>query len=225
MTGPDKLTFDDFYRGEGTKFGLSPKAPWSLGDRPQPELAALVEAGKFHGDVLDVGCGEAAISLYAAEHGYTAVGVDFSPAAIELARVAAAKRGLTNATFEVADITSFTGYDDRFGTIVDSGVLHTLPADQRDAHQRCIVRAAAPGASYFVLSLDKFDIPASPVEIGLSAEEARDLVSKYWVIDEIRPARTYAYPPQNAPFHFVGAHKQPDGTTSIPGWLLSAHKG
>jgi 2-heptyl-1-hydroxyquinolin-4(1H)-one methyltransferase len=225
VTTPDKLAFDDFYRGEDAKLGLSPKAPWSLGDRPQPELAALVGQGKFHGDVLDVGCGEAAISLYAAENGYTAVGLDLAPAAIMLACTAAAKRALANATFEVADITSFGGYDGRFGTIVDSGVLHTLPPDQREAHQQCIVRAAAPGASYFVLCLNEFQIPGTQIQIGLNAEEARELVSKYWVIDEIRPARTYAYLPKDAPLAGVGFHDQRDGTTSIPGWLLEAHKG
>ena len=55
-----------------------------------------------------------------AERGYTTVGLHLSPTAIDLARAEAAKRGLANATFEVADISAFTGYDRRFGTIVDS---------------------------------------------------------------------------------------------------------
>jgi 2-polyprenyl-3-methyl-5-hydroxy-6-metoxy-1,4-benzoquinol methylase len=49
-------------------------------------LATLIEQGKFHGEVLDVGCGEASISLYLAERGYTVVGLDLSPTAIDLAR-------------------------------------------------------------------------------------------------------------------------------------------
>jgi 2-heptyl-1-hydroxyquinolin-4(1H)-one methyltransferase len=43
-----------------------------------------------------------------------------SPTAIELARAEAARRGLANAAFDVADISDFGGYDGRFGTIVDS---------------------------------------------------------------------------------------------------------
>ncbi len=78
------------------------------------------------GDVLDVGCGEAAISLHLAERGYTTVGLGLSPTAIDLARREAETRGLTNATFEVADISAFTGYDGRFGTIVDSTLLSAL---------------------------------------------------------------------------------------------------
>src|SRR6476620_7792980 len=118
MTAPKDFTFESAYRGEVSSLGASPKRPWSLGE-PQPELAALIAQGKFHGNVLDVGCGEAALSLDLAERGYTTVGLDLSPTAIELARAESAKRGLTNATFEVADISAFTGYDGTFGTIVE----------------------------------------------------------------------------------------------------------
>ena len=85
MTTPQDFEFDAAYRGETARLGRGVRAPWSLGE-PQPELAALIEQDKFHGDVLDVGCGEAALSLDLAERGYTTVGLDLSPAAIELAR-------------------------------------------------------------------------------------------------------------------------------------------
>ena len=68
----------------------------------------------FHGDVLDAGCGEGAI-----------------PTAIHMAKSEAAQRGLANAGFNVADISSFTGYDGRFGTIVDS----TLFGASRDGRR------------------------------------------------------------------------------------------
>ena len=79
------------YRGESSQLGQGVRPLWSLGE-PQPDLAALIEQGKFHGEVLDVGCGEAAISLYLAEQGYTTVGLDLSPTAIDLARRDAEKR-------------------------------------------------------------------------------------------------------------------------------------
>src|SRR5690625_434206 len=175
--------FDAAYRGESERMGSGGKPPWSIGE-PQPELAALIEQGKFHGDILDVGCGEAAISMYMVERGHTTVGLDLSPTAIELARAEAAKRGLTNATFEVADISDFTGYDGRFGTIVDSTLFHSIPVEAREGYQRSIVRAAASGASYFVLVFDKTAIPEGP-PFAVTADELRDVVSKHWVIDDI----------------------------------------
>src|SRR5690349_24290672 len=226
MTTPNEMSdamFESAYRGEAPEFaGVRP--PWSIGE-PQPEIAALIEDGKFHGDVLDAGCGEAAVSLYLAERGFTTVGLDQSPTAIALATEKAARRGLTSATFDVADISAFTGYDGRFGTIVDSTLFHSMPVELREGYQQSIVRAAAPGASYFVLVFAKTGDggPANPV----TEAELREVVSKYWVIDEIRPARIHGnFPQANGPeFPFAGVRDEANGRKSVPAWLLSAHLG
>src|SRR5690349_4812713 len=158
MTTPQPEMFEQAYRGDAPEFENA-RPPWSIG-APQPEIAALIEAGKVHGDVLDAGCGEAATALDLAARGFTTVGLDLSPTAIDLARAQAAERGLTNATFEVADISAFTGYDGRFGTIIDSTLFHSMPVELREGYQQSIVRAAAPGASYFVLVFDAAAVPA-----------------------------------------------------------------
>ncbi|MDT5016689.1 MAG: 2-heptyl-hydroxyquinolin-4(1H)-one methyltransferase, partial [Mycobacterium sp.] len=67
--------FENAYKGEAAELGAGTRPPWSIGE-PQPDLASLIEQGKFRGDVLDVGCGEAAISLHLAEQGYATVGLD-----------------------------------------------------------------------------------------------------------------------------------------------------
>jgi 2-heptyl-1-hydroxyquinolin-4(1H)-one methyltransferase len=229
MTQPTDFEFETAYRGESAQFGEGTRPPWSIG-APQPELATLIERGKFHGDVLDVGCGEAAISLTLAERGHTTVGLDLSPTAIDLARREAQNRGLTNATFEVADISSFTGYppgsEGRFGTIVDSTLFHSIPVEAREGYQRSISRAAAPGASYFALVFDRAAVPDGPVN-AVTADELREVVSKYWVVDEIRPARLHAQFPGNVDGipGAVDVREESNGLKSIGGWLLSAHLG
>ncbi len=217
--------FDAAYRGEAEEFkGVRP--PWSIGE-PQPEIKALIEAGKVHGDVLDAGCGEAATALHLAERGFTTVGLDSAETAIELARAEAEKRGLTNATFDVADISNFTGYDGRFNTIIDSTLFHSMPVELREGYQQSIVRAAAPGATYFVLVFDAADMPAGNAH-PVTEDELRDVVSKYWEIDEIKPARIHAnVPDEFAEFFkgFAGAdiRDEPNGRKSIGAWLLEAH--
>jgi cyclopropane fatty-acyl-phospholipid synthase-like methyltransferase len=228
MTRPTDEMFDSAYRGEAEAMGLGTKPPWSIGE-PQPEIAALIKAGKFHGDVLDAGCGEAATALSLAEQGFTTVGLDQSATAIKLARDEAAARGLTNATFDVADISAFSGYDGRFGTIVDSTLFHSMPVELRDGYQQSIVRAAAPGASYFVLVFDRGSMgdtgPANPV----TEQELRDVVSKYWVVDDIRPARIHANVAENftgfKDFAGAGIQDEGNGRMSVGAWLLSAHLG
>jgi len=225
---PSDVLFDSAYRGEAPELGLGTRPPWSIGE-PQPEIAALIAAGKVHGDVLDAGCGEAATAIALAERGFTTVGLDQSATAIELARAEAAKRGLTNATFDVADISAFTGYDGRFGTIVDSTLFHAMPVELRDGYQQSIVRAAAPGASYFVLVFDATNWPASGPAHPVTEQELRDVVSKYWVIDEVRPARIHANFTGNGlgAAEFAGDTLQDEGNgrTSVPAWLLTAHLG
>jgi 2-heptyl-1-hydroxyquinolin-4(1H)-one methyltransferase len=227
MTEVEKFDFDfdPAYRGETAEFGAGVRPPWSLGE-PQPEIAALIDQGKIKGDVLDAGCGEAALSLHLAALGHNTVGLDASPTAIELAKAEAAKRGLSKAAFEVADISSFSGYDGRFNTIVDSTLFHSMPVELRDGYQRSIARAAAPGASYFVLVFDGTGMPDGPAN-PVTEDELRGVVSPYWVIDEIRPARIHANVPDDSPIDFPVADLRDEGNgrKSLPAWLLSAHLG
>ena len=228
MTETQKFDFDfdPAYRGEASEFSGG-RPPWSLGE-PQPEIAALIDQGKIQGDVLDAGCGEAALALHMAALGHNTVGLDAAPTAIKLAKAEAARQGLTNASFEVADITDFTSYptgsEGRFDTIVDSTLFHSMPVELRDGYQRSIVRAAAPGASYFVLVFDRAGMPEGPPN-AVSEDELRDVVSQYWVIDEIRPARIHANVPDDkvAGFPAVDLRDEGNGRKSVPAWLLSAH--
>src|SRR6201994_231094 len=112
------VDWDSAYRQAA---GFDGPPPWNIGE-PQPELAALIRAGKFRSAVLDAGCGFAELSLALAADGYTVVGIDLPPTAIAAATVAAKDRGLSNTRFVQDDITSFTGFDGTFNTVVDSTV-------------------------------------------------------------------------------------------------------
>ncbi|HXA89766.1 MAG TPA: class I SAM-dependent methyltransferase [Mycobacterium sp.] len=221
---PEVMDWDSVYREEAEFEG---PPPWNIGE-PQPELAALIAAGKFRSDVLDAGCGFAELSLALAAEGYTVVGIDLTPTAIAAATKAAQERGLTNASFEQADITSFTGYDGRFNTVVDSTLFHSLPVEGRDGYLGSVHRAAAPGASYYVLVFAKGAFPAEmetkPNEVD--EDELRAAVSKYWEVDEIRPAYVHANipPVTNAPFEFPPHDRDEKGRMKLPAYLVTAHK-
>ncbi|GAT14222.1 class I SAM-dependent methyltransferase [Mycolicibacterium thermoresistibile] len=225
MSRPD-MEWDDMYRR-----GVPP--PWSIG-APQPELAALLDAGPaqcpvqgtVRGEVLDAGCGEAALSLELAARGHTVVGLDCSAAAVAAATATAAERGLTTATFAQADLTEFGGYDGRFSTIIDSGLLHALPVDRRQAYLRAIHRAAAPNARLFILTFAERPFGDGHGPDGFTAEELRDTVGVLWTVDEIRPAKLYVNdftgdlldgPP-------TAYERAADGKLMFPGFLVSAHK-
>ncbi|KKC04214.1 class I SAM-dependent methyltransferase [Mycobacterium nebraskense] len=224
MTGDQVMDWESAYR-EQAHFEGPP--PWNIGE-PQPELAALVAAGKFRSDVLDAGCGVAELSLALAAQGYTVVGVDLTPTAVAAASKAAQERGLTTASFVQADITSFGGYDGRFSTVVDSTLFHSLPVEGRDGYLSSIHRAAAPGASLFVLVFAKGAFPAEmePKPNEVDEDELRAAVSKYWEVDEIRPAFILSNVVEiaGAPFEFPPHERDEKGRMKMPAYLLTAHK-
>jgi SAM-dependent methyltransferase len=224
VMGSEAAEWDSAYRGEA---GFDGPPPWNIGE-PQPQLAELVKTGMIRSDVLDAGCGYADLSLMLAEQGHTVVGIDLAPTAVAAARRAARERGLHNATFVEADVTTFTGYDGRFNTVIDSALFHSLPVEARDAYLRAVHRAAAPGAALHILVLASGAFPPGfpykPHE--LTEYELREAVWKYWVIDDIRHAVIHAYVPQipDAPFELPSHEVDEKGRQKMPALLLSAHK-
>ncbi|MGV0635914.1 class I SAM-dependent methyltransferase [Mycolicibacillus trivialis] len=218
------MDWDSVYRGEGDFEG---PPPWNIGE-PQPELAELIRAGKVRSDVLDAGCGVAELSLALAAQGYTVVGIDLSDTAIAAATKAAEERGLTSATFVQGDITAFTGYDGRFNTILDSTLFHSIPVEGRDGYLSSVQRAAAPGARFFILVFAKGAFPAELEEKPNEVEEdeLRAAVSKYFDIDEIRPAFIHSTMQQfgdGAP-QFPPRDTDEKGRMKMPAFLVSARK-
>ncbi len=217
MTQPS-IDWDAAYRQEAPP-------PWSIG-RPQPELATLIDQGKVRGDVLDSGCGHAALSLVLAARGYTVVGLDASATAVDAAAAAATEQGLTTATFAQADVTDFGGYDGRFATILDSGLFHALPPEGRQGYLQSIFRAAAPGAALYILAFAAGalgDQDGRPGPRGFTESELRDAVSTLWQVDEVRPAKVYG----NAAAldaELPNAEHDNDGHFMVPGFLLTARK-
>ncbi|WP_328362042.1 class I SAM-dependent methyltransferase [Mycobacterium sp. NBC_00419] len=218
------MDWDSAYKQEGSFPG---PPPWNIGE-PQPELAALIRDGKVTGEVLDAGCGHAELSLALAAQGYTVVGIDVSPTAIAAATKASADRDLPGTTFVCDDITAFTGFDGRFATIIDSTLFHSLPVELRDGYLQSVHRAAAPGARYYILVFAKGAFPAEwetkPNEVD--EDELRTAVSKYFVVDEIRPAKIHAHEPEHPdlPGRPMPVDTDEKGRTMMPAFLLSAHK-
>lgn len=201
-----RIDWDQAYRG-------ADQPAWNIG-APQPEYTALIAAGNaLHGEVLDAGCGQAQLGLAVAALGHPVVGIDLSPTAVAAAAATAADRGLANATFLAADISSLTGFDGRFGTIFDSGLLHALPDELRDGYLRSVERAAAPGAVFYILAFGAgaFGDHDGPGPTQFTAEQLRSEVSRYWSVDEIRPAQLHAVIPGS-------------GRVQMPGHLVIAHK-
>ena len=146
-------------------------------------------------------------------------------------RLAQSKQGLMRQLgqqFRVTDDTTFTGFDGRFNTIIDSTLFHSLPVEGRDGYQQSVFRAAAPGATYYILVFAKGAFPAEletkPNEVDEA--ELREAVGKYWEIDEVRPAfiHAHAIAIRDAPFEMPPHDRADKDRIKFPAFLLTAHK-
>lgn len=150
--------YDFMYR-----FGLA-RMFWSTADRW--EIRDLVEGGPCDPArlspapgvaprALDLGCGAGGVSIYLARQGFETVGVDFSAAALALAREAAARSDLDGRLrFVQGDLTqpSIPGIDGPFDLFVDYGTLDDLGPKERPRVARLVDSLARPGSRFFLFA-------------------------------------------------------------------------
>lgn len=220
----NSVDWDELYRGEAA---YAPGNPgWNIGQL-QPELAALERQGRFSSPILDSGCGVGTTTLALAAKGYEAVGLDLSASAIEQAKRAAEEQGLP-VKFDVADLSKSTGYEGYFNTVLDGLVFHCLPEDLREGYIESSAHALAPGGRFFALvfATEAFPPGADFGPRPFTEQQLRDIVSKYLVVDEIRPARSWINVPAMLPegFEYRNVTIGSDGRAQLPSWIVCAHR-
>jgi SAM-dependent methyltransferase len=167
--------FDASYRGT---------PPWEIG-RPQPAFAELAEAGAIRGRVLDAGCGTGEHALMAAGLGLPALGVDTSPAAIEIAARKARERDL-RARFVLHDALDLGALGEQFDTVIDSGLFHVFTDQDRLRYVESLRRAVLAGGRYFMLCFSDRQPPGfGPRRV--SRHEIESAFADGWVVDAVDP--------------------------------------
>ncbi|MEV1007485.1 class I SAM-dependent methyltransferase [Streptomyces sp. NPDC049881] len=137
------VDFNIVYEGGELVPGLITKGvPWDI-EEAQPGAVEFERRGRFHGTVLDAGCGLADNAAYLAGRGHKVAAFDASSTAIKLAKER--HKGL-DIEFFVADATKLTGYENRFDTVLDSALYHVLSTDDRKRYLEAVHRATRPGA-------------------------------------------------------------------------------
>ncbi len=110
--------------------------------------AADMLADGDRGAWLDVGCGPGVLTRIAADKGYAARGIDRDPNMVEAARRLADERN-SPAKFEVSDVATESGHNQRYDVVSASSLLVVL-ADPAAALGR-LIALAKPGGSVLII--------------------------------------------------------------------------
>jgi SAM-dependent methyltransferase len=180
--------------------------PWDIG-RPQPVFQSLADGHAFRGRVLDAGCGTGEHTLLAAALGLDATGVDTSPKAIALAREKAAMRRLS-ARFLVADALALDGLNERFDTVLDSGLFHVFDDADRLRYVAAL-RAVLPSGGRLLMMCFSDRQPGTLGPRRVTRAEIEASFTDGWRVDSIEPARFAVTEPSAAIF----------GSRAVEAWL------
>ncbi len=184
----DPTRFEEMYRDDRTSHGLPTATPWDIGG-PQPVVQQLVALGAVKGEVLDPGTGPGHHAIYYASKGYSATGIDASPAGLERARENARKAGVS-VNFELADATKLEGMENRFDTVVDCAFYHTLSTDPELQHSyaRALHRATKPGARLYMFEFSGHNVNGFRMPRSLSEDNFRQVLpAGGWEITYLGP--------------------------------------
>lgn len=138
------------------------------------QFLALAYELNFEGSerVLDIGAGPGILSLEIARRlvlGGSMTGIDLAPSMIHLARLNAAKSGLTNTAFEVGDALSLNFPDNTFDVVISSNAFPWVPDRKKFLSE--VLRVLKPGGRFGLVALsDKCYKEFSNIIIDISKE-------------------------------------------------------
>jgi SAM-dependent methyltransferase len=110
-----------------------------------PELAALIAAGLIgkNARILDVGCGGGLDTIFMAQHGFCAAGVDLSRQALEIARERADNAGVW-VDWLVGSILDLPIEAGTFDFVLDRGLFHLIEDNDRARYSSELFRVLEP---------------------------------------------------------------------------------
>ena len=161
--------------------------PWDM-RIPSRELTRVLDAGLIRGrTVLELGCGTGTNAVYLAERGFSVVGVDGAPLAIEQARQLASSRQVA-VEWMAADVAQLPDLQRTFDLIFDRGCFHCVRLTNLAGYLHTLRRHTHPGSQFLVLTGN-----ANEVRDGgpprLTADELRADLEPLFIIDELREFR------------------------------------
>ena len=123
--------------------------PWYTPDLDPDIERALTAHSTMGKRILDLGTGPATQAMNLAKRGFEVLGTDISPSAILKAKASAKAAGLS-IEFRVDNILESKLPPKSADLIVDRGVFHVLPPEERHVYVETVHRVLRPGGWLFL---------------------------------------------------------------------------
>ncbi|MFX1481790.1 MAG: methyltransferase domain-containing protein [Promethearchaeota archaeon] len=159
--------------------------PWDVG-HPQQAFVKLVERGELTpARVLDVGSGPGENTIFLAEQGFSAVGIDFTPEAVEIARNRAVQHGV-DVEFVLGNVLNLEQFflTNTFDYVIDSGLFHSVHPEDLDRFVKQIKCVIKPGGVYYMLCFSDKEPPGLGPR-RMSKEMIRKTLEPSFLIERI----------------------------------------
>lgn len=145
---------------------------------PPPELVATIAAGLIPsgGTVLDVGCGAGRETIFLAQCGFRAIGVDSSREALKIAR-RRSDAAVIAVDWRLGDVLDLPVDDASVDFVTDRGCFHVIDRDARELFATEIDRVLRPGGALLLRGAARDD-----EEAGLVAVDAGE-IDRYFAAD------------------------------------------
>jgi len=165
-------------------FYLLGYTPWDLGDlQPAQRLRDVVEGPQAlrPGRAIDLGCGMGRYTIYLAQHGWKATGVDSVERALREARRRATGHGVA-VDFVHGDVTRLDhlGISGPFDFLLDSGCFHHMSENDRRRYSEGLTRVAAPHSELLLFVFGRRRLYPGPR--GAEREDIERSFSPAWTI-------------------------------------------
>jgi SAM-dependent methyltransferase len=146
--------------------------PWDTG-RPSSELQRVVSRNTIQPcRALELGCGTGTNSVWLAQQGFEATGIDLAPLAVEQAEKRAYATGV-KVHFVVADVLHLPDLDGPFAFFFDRGCYHAVRRNAAEQYAPAVARQLASGGRGLILAGNALE-PHDPGPPVVTEEQIRD---------------------------------------------------
>jgi cyclopropane fatty-acyl-phospholipid synthase-like methyltransferase len=153
--------------------------------RPQSPIAASADLVKS--PLLDSGCGTGDTAIFFAAKGHRVTGIDFLEEPIRRARLKASQHG-QSIEFLIKDALTLDHWDQRFNTIIDSGLFHVFSDENRLRYVNGLAHVLNPNGVLLLLCFSDAEPPGNGPR-RISRDELHAAFATGWQIESIQPTR------------------------------------